>query len=153
MRKFSTVVAIAAAVSMTLPPAPVFAQARVIPASIAPNQAEPVSASVFASTVKAFPKGGEPLKMAISDLVVRHPGFGTDFAMYVQTQKLSAAQEKAVIEGLSDALKRRGVIAQVPPGGIPLWLLVILLGSLAAAVAWLASRDNNNTSTGTVSNN
>ena len=142
VRKATAIVAIAATFVAGCPASPVLAQAPVFPASTAPTV--PIDArALIGSTVKAFPHGGEPLKLAISDLVVQHPDLAAAVADYLRTEpSLTAGQRRAIADGLSDALSRRRVFkkapeaAEAPDEGWNLSpvLLVLLAGGLGAGI-------------------
>lgn len=132
MRKLIAIVAIAATVAAGLPPAPALAQAGLVPTSATPGA--PVDdAALIPSTINAFPNGGEPLKLAISDLIVKHPNLAASLASYLKNEpSLTQAQKEAIFAGLSDGLNRLGIVAQAGTGMDPL-LLALLLGGAAAA--------------------
>ena len=111
LRKLSAIVAVTATVAGGFPSSPVFAQARVIPTSATPTA--PVDqAALIPSTIKAFPNGGEPLKLAISDLIVKHRNLAANLITYLRTKpSLTPAQKQAIVAGLADALNRLGIVA------------------------------------------
>ena len=144
VRKATAIVAIAATLVAGCPASPVLAQAPVFPASTAPTV--PIDArALIGSTVKAFPHGGEPLKLAISDLVVQHPDLAAAVADYLRTEpSLTAGQRRAIADGLSDAVNRRRVFnvfkkaPEAPPDegwNLTPVLLVLLAGGLGAGLA------------------
>ena len=62
LRKATAVVAVAATLVASFPASPVLAQPPVLPATATPTA--PVDpAALIGSTIKAFPHGGEPLKL------------------------------------------------------------------------------------------
>src|SRR5258705_346252 len=110
-RKLTTVVAVTATVAAGFPSSPVFAQARVIPTSATPTA--PVDqTALISSTIKGFPNGGEPLKLAVSDLIVQHRNLAPGLATYLRNEpSLTPAQKQAIVAGLADALNRMGILA------------------------------------------
>ena len=131
MRKFTAIVAITATIAAGLPPAPALAQ--VVPAS-ATSGASADEIALIPSTINAFPSGGDPLKLAISDLIVQHPRLAASLAAYLKNEpSLTQAQKEAIFAGLSDGLNRLGIVAQVESGMDPL-LLALLLGGVGAGV-------------------
>ena len=150
-RKLTTVVAVTATVAAGFPSSPVFAQARVIPTSATPTA--PVDqTALISSTIKGFPNGGEPLKLAVSDLIVTHRNLASPLATYLRNEpSLTAAQKQAIVAGLADALNRMGILAQALPvyvdgrGFDPVFL--VFLAALAAAAGfgiYEATRNNDN---------
>lgn len=148
VKKLSAGVAIIATVAAGFPSSPVLAQARVIP--ISATVTAPVDqAALISSTIKAFPNGGEPLKIAISDLIVKHPSFAANLVMYLKTgPALTPEQQKAILAGLGDALNRLGVVAadlktgpaQTPGAdGLNLPIILALLAGAGLLVGCLAS--------------
>jgi hypothetical protein len=156
LRKATAVVAVAATLVAGFPASPVLAQPPVLPASATPTAAvDP--AALIGSTVKAFPHGGEPLKLAISDLVVQHPDLAAAVANYLRTEpSLTPRQRQAIADGLSDAFNRRGVgcagpyrgLTKAPPAdcgqGGEGWtlspvLIALLAGGLGAGIWALTS--------------
>lgn len=150
VRKATAIVTIAATFVAGCPASPVLAQAPVFPASTAPTV--PVDpGALIGSTVKAFPHGGEPLKLAISDLVVQHPDLAAAVADYLRTApSLTAGQRRAIADGLSDALNRRrvfNVFKKAPEAPDEGWnlspvLLILLAGGLGAGIWALTSVSN-----------
>jgi hypothetical protein len=145
MRKLYAAIAIATSVSVALLPIPTFAQAPVTPAGVAND-----SLTLFNTTVRAFPSAGEPLKMAIADLVVQHPEYAADFAMYVRTEPLPPLQKEAVEEGLADGLKQLGILAQgapgePPPSGINPILVGLGVAGAIGGIAYAISQNNKST--------
>ena len=127
MRKLAVIAMIAATVAAGIPPAPVFAQ------PIPTSGASADEIALIPSTINAFPSGGEPLKLAISDLIVHHPDLAASLAAYLQNEpSLTQAQKEAIFAGLSDGLNRLGIVAQANSGLDP------LLVALAAGRAWAA---------------
>jgi hypothetical protein len=152
MRKLTAIVAIAATVAVSLPPAPVLAQANFVPASVtqAPSADE---AALIPSTINAFPNGGEPLKLAISDLIVQHPDLAASLAAYLKNDpSLTPAQKEAIFAGLSDGLNRLGIVAQVGGGMDPL-LLALIAGGVAAGGVGIYELTKGTSSSNTVSPN
>jgi hypothetical protein len=85
------------------------------------------------STINAFPNGGEALKLAISDLIVKHPELAATLAAILKNDpSLTPEQKQAIFAGLADGLNRLGIVAQVDSGMDPL-LLALLVGGAAAA--------------------
>jgi hypothetical protein len=157
-RKLSAIVAVTATVAAGFPSSPVLAQARVIPTSATPTA--PVDqAGLISSTIKGFPNGGEPLKLAISDLIVQHRNLAPGLATYLRNEpSLTPAQKQAIVAGLADALNRMGILAadlalpvsegaQVGQVGGFDPMLVVLLAAAGAAVGlgiYEATRNNDN---------
>ena len=160
LRKATAVVAVAATLVASFPASPVLAQPPVLPATATPTA--PVDpAALIGSTIKAFPQGGEPLKLAISDLVVQHPQLAGAIANYLRTDpSLTPLQRQAIADGLSDALNRHGVVfasgcagptlTKAPPadcgqGGedwvLPAALLVLLAGGVGAGIWALTNNE------------
>jgi len=158
VRKLTAVIGVAAIVAAGFPPVPVFAQARIVPTSATP--AAPVDqAALISSTIKAFPNGGEPLKIAISDLIVKHRELAASLATYLRTEpSLTSAQKQAIVAGLADALNRLGIVAADlalpvnaggpvaggPVGGFDPMLLVLLAAAGAAAGFGIYEATRNN---------
>ena len=143
-RKFSAIVAVTATVAAGFPSSPVFAQARVIPTSATPTA--PVDqTALISSTIKGFPNGGEPLKLAISDLIVQHRNLASPLATYLRNEpSLTPAQKQAIVAGLADGLNRLGIVA-AGEGFDP--LLLVFLAALGAAAGfgiYEATRNNDN---------
>src|SRR5258707_4331443 len=154
-RKLTTVVAVTATVAAGFPSSPVFAQARVIPTSATPTA--PVDqTALISSTINGFPNGGEPLKLAISDLIVTHRNLAPGLATYLRNEpSLTPAQKQAIVAGLADALNRMGILAAdmaIPlgqgaqVGGFNPWLWVLLAAAGAAVGFGIfeATRNNDN---------
>ena len=156
-RKLTTVVAVTATVAAGFPSSPVFAQARLIPTSATPTA--PVDqTALISSTINGFPNGGEPLKLAVSDLIVQHRNLAPSLATYLRDEpSLTPAQKQAIVAGLADALNRMGILAadmalpvsegQVGQvGGLDPLLLVFLTAFVAAAGVGIyeATRNNDN---------
>jgi hypothetical protein len=157
LRKLTAVVAVTAIVAAGCPSSPVFAQARVIPTSETPTA--PVDqAALISSTIHGFPNGGEPLKLAISDLIVKHRNLAYSLATFLRNDpSLTPAQKQAIVAGLADALNRLGIVAAdlampvkaggaVAPGvsGFEPWLLLLLAGAGAGIGCLIACQNNNN---------
>ena len=145
MRKKLTAVIVASTlVAVGFPSAPVFAQAQLASAgAVLPS--DPMT--MIMSTIKAFPNGGEPLKLAISDLIVQHRELANIISEYLKTNpKLTPAQKEAVFAGLVDGLSRLGPVAQVATGMDPS-LIALLVGAAAGAGFGLyeLTKSNNNT--------
>ena len=101
----------------------------------------------ISSIVKAFPNGGEPLKLAITDLIVKHPNLAANLASYLKNDpSLTPAQKQAIVAGLADALNRLGVVAQV--GGVDPLLLAFLVagGTLAGWAIYKATQKDDTVS-------
>jgi hypothetical protein len=132
MRKLTAIVAIAAIVAAGFPSAPALAQAGIVPAS-ATSGASADEIALIPSTINAFPDGGEPLKLAISDLIVKHPNLAASLAAYLKNDpELTPEQKQAIFAGFSDGLNKLGVVAQADTGMDPL-LIALLAGGAAAA--------------------
>lgn len=146
VQKASAVVAIAATLAAGFPSSPVLAQAGVVPINGMPTG--PVDpATLISSTINAFPNGGEPLKLAISDLIVRHPELAASLAAYLKNDPdLTPDQREAALTGLADALNRLGIVAQAASGIDPL-TLAIIAGLAAAGAVGIAYAAKNNTTT------
>ncbi len=154
MHKIASVIVAAAIVAAGFPPVPVFAQARIVSTSTA-TTAPVDQAALIASTIKAFPNGGEPLKLAISDLIVKHPNLSSSLATYLRTEpSLTSAQKQAIVAGLGDGLNRLGIVAAdlgAPATGAPAadgtvgsldpWLIALLVGAAGVGV-WALTRVN-----------
>jgi hypothetical protein len=133
MRKFVATITATAMMAASLPSSPVFAQTPMIPIS-APASAPVDQVALISSTIKAFPNGGEPLKLAITDLIVKHPSYAANLVTYVKHEpSLTPEQKEAIIAGLADALQQEGVVAQAEAGGLNPAMIALLLG-LAAGV-------------------
>ena len=134
MQKFTAILAIAATVAASLPPAPVLAQANVIPASVTPEN--PADQDVLIkSTIDGFPSGGEPLKLAISDLVVKNPNIASAVATYLKTHpELTQEQRQAIFAGLADALNKLGIVAQASTGLDPMLAALIAAGVIGGGI-------------------
>jgi len=153
-RKLTAVVAVTAIVAAGFPSSPVFAQTRFIPTRATPY--EPVApmapvdqVALISSTIHGFPSGGEPLKLAISDLIVNHREFAASLVTVLRTDpSVTPAQKQAIVAGVADALNRLGIVAADMPvkaipaapapvvGGFPWWLLFLAAaGGIACAAA------------------
>ena len=108
-------------------------------------------AALIASTIQRYPNGGEPLKLAISDLIVKHPKLGPSVAMFIRTNpSLTRVQKQAIFAGLADALGRMGIVAADLPipmkaqpgpaavGPVEAGIDPVLIALLVAAVAGAA---------------
>jgi len=158
LRKVTAVVAVTATVAAGFPSSPVFAQARVIPTRAAPTDIEQMApiapvdqVALISSTIHRFPNGGEPLKLAISDLIVNHRDLAASLVTVLRTDpSLTPAQKQAIVAGVADALNRLGIVAADMPvkgmpvkalpapvvGGFPWWLLFLAAaGGIACAAA------------------
>lgn len=160
LRKLTAVVAATATVVAGLPSSPVFAQARrVTPATIETPAAPVDQAALISSTIRGFPNGGEPLKLAISDLIVNHRDLAASLVTVLRTDpSLTPAQKQAIVAGVADALNRLGIVAADMPvkgmpvkalpapvvGGFPWWLLFLAAAGGAAACAAECGRHNEN---------
>lgn len=145
MRRFAAIVVIAVTFVTGIPPAPVFAQ------EIATSGASADEIALISSTINAFPNGGEPLKLAISDLIAQHPRLAASLAAYLKNEpSLTQSQKEAIFAGLSDGLKRLGIVAQVESGMDPL-LLALLLGGAAGAGLGIYALSRSTSSSATVS--
>jgi hypothetical protein len=151
MRKLTAILAIAAIFAAGFPPAPVWAQG-IPPAGVTPGAPADGNA-LISSTINAFPSGGEPLKLAISDLIVKHPELASSLAAELQNDpSLTQEQKQAIFAGLSDALNKLGIVAQAGLGMDPL-LLALLVGGAAAAGVGIYALTKNTSSSCTVSCN
>ena len=69
-------------------------------------------AALISSTIHGFPNGGEPLKLAISDLIVKHRNLAASLVTVLRNDpSLTPAQKQAIVAGLADALNRLGIVA------------------------------------------
>ena len=157
-KKLTAVVTVTATVASGFSSSSAFAQAPIIRASETPTApldwAVPADqAALIASTVHPYPNGGEPLKLAISDLIVKHPNLAPSVAMFLRNNaSVTRAQKQAIFAGLTDALKRVELVAAdlpVPPLGLPPrkapvvepepdinpWVVALLLLAAAGAAA------------------
>ena len=141
---------IAATFIASIPPEPVFAQSAVV----ATSGASADEIAMIASTINAFPSGGEPLKLAISDLVYQHPRLAASLAAYLKNEpSLTQAQKEAIFAGLSDGLNRLGIVAQAESGMDPLLLALLAGGAAAAGFGIYSLTKSGTSSSGTVSPN
>jgi hypothetical protein len=130
MRKLTAVIVASAFVAAGFPTAPVFAQAQ-LASTGAVLPSDPMT--MIMSTIKAFPNGGEPLKLAISDLIVQYPELAARIAEYLKNNpELTPEQKEAAFAGLGDGLNRLGIVAQAATGMDPM-LIALLVGGAAAA--------------------
>ncbi len=151
MSRLRDITAIAVAATMmaaSFPASPVLAQAPVVRISTTPTA--PVDQTrLIRSTVNAFPSAGEPLKLAISDLIVKDPDRAATVASYLRTEtSLTPAQKQAILAGLTDALDRLGIVDQVDTGPdyVTPVLLILLAGGVGVGIwALLANNHNNST--------
>jgi len=124
-KKLTAVVTVTATVASGFSSSSGFAQAPIIRASETPTApidwAVPADqAALIASTVHPYPNGGEPLKLAISDLIVKHPNLAPSVAMFLRNNaSVTRAQKQAIFAGLADALKRMGILATDLPPPMP----------------------------------
>ena len=132
VRKLTTAVIVTAIIAAGFPSTGAFAQAQLASVgAVAP--VDPIT--MISSTVKAFPNGGEPLKQAIADLIVKHPNLASNLASYLKNDpSLTPAQKQAIVAGLADALNRLGVVAQAAGGVDP--LLIAFLAAGGALAGW-----------------
>jgi len=160
MRKLTSSLVAAAIVVSGLPMAPAGAQTRnveVTPASLAPTTAAPAEAPhpaiIVANTINAFPSGGEPLRAAIADLVIKDQRLATAVALHIRNHPtMPVAQKDAVVAGLGDALNRLGIVAQAADGVDPL-LLALIAGGAGAAGFGIYQATRNSSSTASTSPN
>jgi hypothetical protein len=158
LRKLTAVAAVTAIAAAGFPSSPVFAaQARAIPTSETPTV--PVDqTALISSTINGFPNGGEPLKLAISDLIVKHRNLASSLATHLSNEpSLTPAQKQAIFAGLADALNRLGIVAAdlyvkaVPPaaaeaaGFNPMLIALLALGGAAAGFGIYEATRNENT--------
>jgi hypothetical protein len=149
-KKLTAVIVVGAIVVAGFPTTPVLAQSPVTPVS-AESAFNPELS--FVSTINAFPNGGEPLKAAISDLIVHHPDYAASLASYLRSDPiLTPAQKQAVVAGLADALNRMGVVAQSASGMDPM-MIALLIGAAGAAVFGLFELTKNKSCGSAVSPN
>jgi hypothetical protein len=132
MRKLTAVIVASAIVAAGFPTAPVLAQAS-LASTGAVLPSDPMT--MIMSTINAFPNVGEPLKLAISDLIVQHPELASSLAAYLRSDPaLLPEQKEATVAGLADALNRLGIVAQA--GGLnPVWLAILAAGGGLAGLA------------------
>ena len=144
MRKFTALIAVMAIAAAGYPSTPVRAQARLAATgTVVPT--DPMT--IISSTVNAFPSAGDPLKQAISDLIVKNPELASSIANYLRSDPpLTPEQKQAVVAGLSDALNRLGITAQA--AGLDPWMIALLVGLAGGAGYGLyeLSRSNNTAS-------
>ena len=92
------------------------AQARiptVSPAKVAEHRA------LIAQQFKAFPNGGDSLKLRIADLIVKDPQAAVELVKYVRsTKSLTYPQRLATERGIAAALERMGVMAADMPAPV-----------------------------------
>ena len=153
MRTLMSAVVAVALVAVNFPIAPGTAQTRGTAANMNPSEKPADAAVLVAFTIRSFPSGGEPLKAAITDLVIKYPRFATHVAVHLRNDRsLSPAQRDAVIAGLAAALHRLGVVAQAD-GVDPLTLALILGGAGAAGFGLYQATKGSGSSTPVVSPN
>jgi hypothetical protein len=148
MRKFVATITATAMMAASLPSSPVFAQERLIPIS-APASAPVDQVALISSTIKAFPNGGEPLKLAITDLIVKHPSYAANLVTYVKHEpSLTSAQKQAIVAGLADALNQKGILAQAQAGGLSADMIAFILAfaSVLGFILYKISRASCSTS-------
>jgi hypothetical protein len=132
MQKLTAIVAIAAIVAAGFQPASAIEQSPVVPA-VTTSGASADEVALIPTTIDAFPNGGEPLKLAISDLIVKHPNLAAALAAELKNNpELTQAQREAIFAGLSDALNKLGIVAQAGTDLDPL-LIALLVAGLGAA--------------------
>jgi hypothetical protein len=132
MRKLTAVIVASAIVAAGFPTAPVLAQAS-LASTGAVLPSDPMT--IIRSTINAFPSGGEPLKLAISDLIVQHPEFAARLATYLRDDStLPPEQRQAIVAGLADALNRLGILAQTADGLSPMWIALLAAGGALAGL-------------------
>ena len=144
MRKLTAIIVASALVAAGFPMAPVFAQAQ-LASTGAVLPSDPMT--MIMSTINAFPNGGEPLKLAISDLIVQHPELADRIIAYLKNNpKLPPAQKEAVFAGVADGLSRLDPVAKAATGMDPL-LIALLVGAAAGAGLgiYALTKSNNNT--------
>lgn len=162
LRKLTAVVAVTTTVAAGFPSSPVFAQTGVIRTRAAPTEIEQIApiapvdqVALISSTIHRFPNGGEPLKLAISDLIVNHREFAASLVTVLRTDpSLTPAQKEAIVAGVADALNRLGIVAADMPvkaipapevrGGFPWWLLFLAAAGGAAGCAAACGHHNEN---------
>jgi hypothetical protein len=129
MRKFTAILATTATIAAGLPPTPTLAQTNVARASVTPGT--PVdNAALIKTTIDAFPDGGEPLKLAISDEVVKNPSLASSVVAYLKIHsELSENQKKAIYAGLADALNKLGIVGRTATGMSPMMVALIMAGA------------------------
>jgi hypothetical protein len=133
MRKVTAVFVVTAIIAAGFPPPPVLAQQPgFVPASATPGA--PVDhTALIQSTISAFPSGGDPLKLAISDLILKDPTLASDVAAYLKSHpELTPDQKQAIFAGLAEALNKLGIVAQASTGMDPMLIALILAGAAGA---------------------
>jgi hypothetical protein len=103
--------------------------------------------TMIMSTINAFPNGGEPLKLAISDLIVRYPQLADKIIAYLKNNpKLPPAQRETIFAGVADGLSRLDPVAKAATGMDPL-VIALLVGAAAGAGLgiYALTKSNNNT--------
>ena len=107
--KLTAIATVTAIVAAGFPSSTVFAtEARAIETRTVPVD----QTTLISSTINGFPNGGEPLKLAISDLIVKHRNLAANLITYLRTKpSLTPAQKQAIVAGLADALNRLGIVA------------------------------------------
>jgi hypothetical protein len=144
MRSLIAVAASVAMLAAQVPFRPAFGQSPP-PAPQATIQ----PSAIIDATFKAFPNGGEPLSMRITDLIAANPKLAAEFVVYMRSaQGLSRAQKLAGEHGLAAAADRLGITAQARAqvGGDP-WAWVWALAAIGVGVGgglWGASQGNGN---------
>jgi hypothetical protein len=150
VRKLTAIIVATAFVAAGFPSAPVLAQGT-LASTGAVLPYDPTT--MIMSTINAFPNGGEPLKLAISDLIVQHPELAARIAEYLKNNpELTPAQKEAAFAGLGDGLNRLGIVGQAATGMDPL-LIALLVGGAAAAGLGLYALTKSTSSACTVSCN
>src|SRR5215207_678813 len=85
----------------------------VSPAKVAEHRA------LIAQQFKAFPNGGDSLKLRIADLIVKDPQAAVELVKYVRfTKTLTYPQRVATERGIAAALERMGVMAADMPAPV-----------------------------------
>jgi hypothetical protein len=150
-RKSTAAVAMTAIVASGFSSSSAFAEVPIIRASDAPtgrvDQAVPADqVALIASTIRQYPNGGEPLKSAISDLIVKRPDLAPSVALFIRSNSsLTRAQKQAIFAGLADASGQMGIVAADET--IPPWVIALLLAAAGGGIACAILCGNNNTTT------
>jgi hypothetical protein len=146
VRKLTAIIVASAFFAAGFPTAPVFAQAQI--ASTGAVLSSDQMTMIIMSTINAFPNAGEPLKLAISDLIVQHPELADRIVAYLKNHpELKPAQKEAVFAGLANGLSRLNpVVVQAATGMDPM-LIALLVGAAGGAVfgVYELTKSNNNT--------
>jgi hypothetical protein len=133
LRKLTAILAMTATLVAGFPAAPVFAQQASLAPASATSGAPVDQTALISSTIGAFPNGGEPLKLAIADLILKNPEMAPAVAAYLKSDpELTPEQKQAIYAGLAEALNKLGIVAQVGTGIDPMLLALLVAGGLGA---------------------